>query len=167
MPNGGPDNCGYCRFNRARQGVMGAETAEAEIQVDVASYCTLRDVPISNSHWTYCRNFASIHASAPLDAKTPRGPIFKSGGYEAGVGYVRIPWFGKVEPAFGQPVGCWVCGRNVERGITLRVREQTFGFCSNRHYIDWWKIECEDASIDSSRLNTPEEWLKEPPDEDS
>lgn len=102
MPNGGPDNCANCRFNRA------------EPEKD----------------------------------------------------YCRIPWFGTLAPVFKVPVECWVCGRKVNGGIALDVRGQTFGFCTNRHYVDWWKIECDDPNIVSSFLNTPEKMLGEPPDED-
>lgn len=77
MPNGGPDNCSNCRFNRDPERPIG--------------YCALRQVTIANTHWTYCRDFTSVHSADPLLAKAPTGPIFASGGYEAGVGYVRIP----------------------------------------------------------------------------
>ena len=151
MPNGGPDNCANCRFNR------GSEDA---------GYCALRDVAIANTYWTYCRDFTSTHSGEPLLPKTPTGPIFACGTYEGGVGYVRIPWFGKIAPRFSVPVECWVCGRNVEGGIRIQVGDRTFGFCTNRHYIDWWKIEIDDPNIDSSGLNTPEQVLREPPDDD-
>lgn len=150
MPNGGPDNCANCRFNQ---------------EPDPIGYCSLRDVSILNTHWTYCRDFTNVHASEPLLPKTPTGPIFACGSYEGSVGYVRIPWFGKIAPTFNVPVECWVCGRNVPGGIEIHVRDRTFGFCTNRHYIDWWKLEHEDAKIDYSRLETPETFWMEPEDE--
>ena len=35
------------------------------------------------------------------------------------------------------------------------------GFCTNRHYIDWWKTEHDDPNISSDGLDTPETFYNE------
>lgn len=64
------------------------------------------------------------------------------------------------------PTGCWVCGRDVPGGIEVHVDGKTFGFCTNRHYIDWWRLHQTDPTIDSSAFTTPEAFWMEPPDHD-
>ena len=130
MPNGGGDNCSNCRLNLVRQSA-GTET-EYQVRLSLKSHCSLRDVPIPDAYFTYCRDFTSCHSTEPLSPKTPTGPIFAGGSYERGVGYVRIPWFGIIAPAFELPVECCVCGRSVPDGIELRIPEGTFGFLDQR-----------------------------------
>jgi hypothetical protein len=45
MPNGGIHHCGHCPHFR-----------------DDASLCALRNIPITRSYWTTCRNFNGRHA---------------------------------------------------------------------------------------------------------
>jgi hypothetical protein len=60
----------------------------------------------------------------------------------------RIPWHGDNEPSVDVPTNCIICGRKTESGIEVRANESSLiGFCSNRHYIEWWKAQHEDASI--------------------
>ena len=86
MPNGGPDNCGNCRHNKAVQEIE--NMTQTLTQEDIVrllkemSHCTLRDVKITRPMWTYCKNM-NIDAG-----KLPLGWIYASGLYE---GYVRIP----------------------------------------------------------------------------
>lgn len=88
----------------------------------------------------------------------PKGWIFASGLYE---GYVRIPWHGAMEPEVSTACVCTVCGRKTDKGITVAHNGTEVGFCTNRHYIDWWKTEHEDPTISSEGLDTPEEFYKE------
>lgn len=84
MPNGGPDNCGNCDWNKTEgDRVRGG-------------YCELRKARITTPFWTYCRNFESL--SHTTDKITPpiTGPIYASGIFEGW--YTRIPWLGTNEP---------------------------------------------------------------------
>lgn len=83
-----------------------------------------------------------------------------SGLYE---GYVRIPWHGDTEPKVSVPCVCHLCGRETQRGISVKEGERELGFCTNRHYIDWWKTLHDDPEITSEHLDTPEEFFKETP----
>jgi hypothetical protein len=150
MPNGGGDNCHNCRFNLVRQSTSAEEAVE--VRLLLKSHCSLRDVPIPDALFTYCRDFTSYHSTEPFVPKTPTGPIFAGGPSDGGLRYVRIPWFGIIAPAFEVPVECCVCGRSVPDGIELRIPGGTFGFCTSAHYIDWWKRRHDDATLESSRL---------------
>ena len=104
MPNGGPDNCSNCTFISKEPGVQ---------------HCMLRDVVIPNTHWTYCDDFVYAHSNAPVGPKSPTGPIYASAGFEAGAGYVRIPWFENREPRINMHVQCEVCGKRAPDGIEV------------------------------------------------
>jgi len=54
-----------------------------------------------------------------------------------------------------------ICGRKTKRGISVVDEGQSIGFCTNRHYIDWWKIRHDDQNISSEGLATPEEFYGE------
>ena len=121
--------------------------------------CMLRDVKITNPFWTYCRNFRDgKRLPKPNDSEEPKGWIYASGLYE---GYVRIPWHGMMEPEVLTSCVCTVCGRKTDEGITVIHDGTEVGFCTNRHYIDWWKTEHDDPDISSACLDTPEEFYKE------
>ncbi len=150
MPNGGPDNCSNCLHNRALReadslGITGL------VSFMENSYCSLRGVDLTRPHWTYCAN-VDTHRHRPDER--PRGPIISSGLYE---GYVRIPWHGDAEPQIEVPATCAICGREVELGITIEHEEAALGFCTNRHYVEWWKRHHADESIDPEAFQTPEE----------
>ena len=59
------------------------------------------------------------------------------------------------------PCVCVICGRKTEKGITVAHAGEAIGFCTNRHYIDWWKTEHDDPNISSDGLGTPEAFYKE------
>ena len=124
MPNGGPDNCNNCKFISKHAGEQ---------------ICMLRDVVIPNTHWTYCHDFVSSHSDVLVGFRTPTGPIYASGGFEAGA-YVRIPWFQNCEPRINRSVRCEVCGKRVGNGIELETATATWGFCSRQHYLDWLDV---------------------------
>lgn len=114
---------------------------------------------ITNPFWTYCHNFRSgKHLPEPDETEEPTGWIFGNGLYE---GYVRILWHGTTEPRVSVPCECVSCERKTENGITVRHDDQDIGFCTNRHYIDWWKTVHDDPKISSDGLDTPEEFYKE------
>jgi len=82
-------------------------------------------------HWTYCQNWHS-HTRDPI------GPVYASGLYENG--YRRIPWHGDVQPEMIGGGICNECGIVVEDGISIALVESaSLAFCSNLHYLVWWK----------------------------
>jgi hypothetical protein len=123
------------------------------------SYCTLRDIRIRNPFWTYCHNFQyGKHLPKHDEERDYKGWVLSSGLYE---GYVRIPWHGDSEPEVSKPCTCAICGRITTNGIIVRDDMSDIGFCTNRHYIDWWKAKHDDPQISSEGLDTPEEHYKE------
>ena len=81
------------------------------------SYCTLRDVNITNPFWTYCPNFN--YGKNPENrnkSEKPNGWITSSGLFE---GYVRIPWNGINEPILSLSVTCSVCKKMTDNGIKV------------------------------------------------
>jgi len=147
MPNGGSDCCGCCRHNRAVQ-EMG--TFPDESLRDLfweRSHCTVRDVNITNPFWTYCRNFDRGKIPEERDKRVrPKGWIWASALYE-GRGYDRIPWDDKNEPRVSVPATCSVCGDQTDKGIEIDHEGRTVGFCTNRHYVQWWKTIHHDDNI--------------------
>lgn len=143
MPNGGPDNCAGCRFNAQLDRPTG--------------FCSLRRLAIRNTHWRYCGDFQSTTSTEP-PRETPTGPIYTSGGYVGGHGYVRIPWFGDAEPATNVATHCVVCGTEAADGIEVSVDERSFGFCHPFHYREWWALQHDDRSapaLDRLTAGTP------------
>ena len=122
------------------------------------SSCTLRQVRISNPFWTYCHNFS--YGNCDVSSMPPqqlKGSISGSGLFE---GYVRIPWHDSVEPEISVPCICQTYGRVTQRGITVRTSDGVLGFCTNRHYVEWWKTQHADSAFDPGRFATPEEFYK-------
>ena len=68
MPNGGPECCGECWFNRANGGKSGAQNHNREIP----SYCEIRQLEIQNPFYTYCANHAYLR---PARDPIPIGPV--------------------------------------------------------------------------------------------
>jgi hypothetical protein len=127
LPNGGPDNCSTCGFNRRNAGVW-RNSAPDESSMP---FCEIRGVPILNDHWTYCQNW---HTREPV----PVGPIYTSGIYDGG--YRRIPWHGAVQPEFVHTGLCNECHTPVNDGISIpSVEGAPLIFCCNLHYLEWWK----------------------------
>jgi len=140
MPNGGPDNCGTCGFNR-RNGGIWRNPAPDETEV---SFCEIRRMLILGDHWTYCQNWHSR-------TREPIGPIYASGLYESG--YRRIPWHGAVQPEQAGSGSCNECDAMVEDGISIAIVERApLVFCSTLHYLVWWKRQHpnEDAPMSES-----------------
>jgi hypothetical protein len=108
-------------------------------------------VKITVPFWTYCANYE--HDPSKIPGAAPIGWIFASGLWE---GYVRIPWHGDAEPIVRVATTCFVCGRQTESGIEVKASEASLlGFCSNRHYVQWWKTQHEDASISAEVYADP------------
>jgi hypothetical protein len=120
MPNGGPDNCATCGFNRSNDGRWGALS-------ETIGFCTIRHTEILIPHFTYCKNWHTRSSS-------PQGPIYASM-YDQG--YRRVPWFGSVAPETGVQAACVVCGAESSDGIALTIAEGSFGFCGREHYLVW------------------------------
>lgn len=145
MPNGGPDNCSTCGFNRRNRGVWrNPQPDESQLP-----FCEIRDVPVPIDHWTYCQNW---HSRKPV----PAGPIYSSGIYEEG--YRRIPWHGAIQPEFIDSGFCSECRAQIHDGISIpRVEGAPLGFCCNLHYLEWWKRQHpgEDAAMSRDILERP------------
>lgn len=120
MPNGGPDNCATCGFNRSNDGRWG-------VLSETIGFCTIRHTEILIPHFTYCKNWHSRSSS-------PQGPIYASM-YDQG--YRRVPWFGSVAPETGVHATCVVCGAESSDGIALTIADGPFGFCGREHYLAW------------------------------
>lgn len=69
MPNGGSDNCATCWFNRKNKGEAGYAHADDPGE----DFCTIRNVPIENSFYTYCTNHPHHN---PRRVDLPIGPLF-------------------------------------------------------------------------------------------
>jgi hypothetical protein len=127
MPNGGPDNCSTCGFNRRNRGVW-RNPAPAELETP---FCEIRQLPVLADHWTYCQNWHTR-------TQRPIGPIYASGLYEGG--YHRIPWDGAIEPETTGAGQCSECGEPFDDGIGVAAVEGAMQvFCSNRCYLRWWQ----------------------------
>lgn len=158
MPNGGPDCCGNCSHNRAVQEMAHPHPEQRERFWDL-SHCTLRDVNITNPFWTYCSNFT--YGKRPEERNREEQPdswISSSGLYE---GYVRIPWDDSNEPHISVPAQCLLCGRETQEGIVVDHEGTKLGFCTNRHYVQWWKTIYEDESLIAEHYESPEERYKD------
>ncbi len=157
MPNGGTDCCGNCVHNRAVQ-EMGHLPLKQGDKFRELSYCELHNARIPNPFWTYCENFLHRKPDPVTHKETlPTGWIWACGLYE---GYVRIPWHGHNEPHVYLPTNCVVCGRQTKEGIEIQDGEQAVGFCTNRHYVQWWKSKHDDDRVTLEGLATPEEFYK-------
>lgn len=157
MPNGGPDCCGNCSHNRAVQ-EMAHPHPEQRDRFGELSRCTLRDVKITNPFWTYCNNFGyGKHPESRDKNEKPKGWITGSGLYE---GYVRIPWDDNVAPRVSVPATCSKCGRQTTEGIDIDHKGRILGFCTNRHYVEWWMSIHHDNSFWHDDLETPEQRYK-------
>jgi hypothetical protein len=78
MPNGGSDNCGTCWFNAKNKG----EAGHAHLRDPEPSFCSIRNLPVEYSLYTYCSNHP--HRRPERD-RIPIGPVFTgalSGGRE-------------------------------------------------------------------------------------
>ena len=157
MPNGGVDNCNSCYFNKAKE--LGDkfidQPEEREKHVDLLNHCLLRNVNITNSYWTYCDNYFHIlDRDTPSVDEHPKRSIFSNGLFYEG--YVRIPWDEKNEPKFNIAVFCSICNRKTENGIEIDHNGEILGFCTNRHYVEWWLTIHEDTKINIDEFRSPE-----------
>ena len=158
MPNGGPDCCGNCGFNKAVQEMAHPHPDQRE-RFWAISHCTLRNLKITNPFWTYCQNFRyGKPLPEPGERVPPEGWVYASGLYED---YVRIPWHGDSEPIVSVPCTCSICARTTDGGITVLHAGKQVGFCTNRHYIDFWKTEHDHPAMSSEGLDTPEVFYRE------
>jgi hypothetical protein len=134
MPNGGSDCCANCGFNKAVQEKAKLPQKQTE-KFWAPPYCALRNIKIPNPFWTYCDNFRYGQPNSE-DKEEITKWIFANGLYEGS--YERIPWHGNIEPIVSIKAECIICGRSVLKGIIMFHDGKNLGFCSNRHYIEWW-----------------------------
>jgi hypothetical protein len=134
---------------------MGHPRPEQHEQFWELSHCTLRDVKITEPFWTYCRNFEyGEHPESRDKEEKPTGMITVSGLYE---GYVRIPWDDNNEPHTRLPATCSICGRVTDSGIEIAHKGEALGFCTNRHYLEWWVSVHHDDSYRPEDYQSPED----------
>jgi hypothetical protein len=127
MPNGGPDNCSTCGFNRRNRGIW-RNSAPDETQL---SFCEIRGHNVLFDHFTYCQNWHTR-------TRKPIGPVYTSGLYEGR--YCRIPWHGVVEPEHVAGGICSECNQPFDQGLAIMAVEGASRlFCSNGHYLRWWR----------------------------
>jgi len=154
MPNGGSDCCGNCLHNEAVS-QLGRPAPEDTERFFALSFCNLRSVTVSRPFWTYCRNFRRWGVyEGVIDADTATGAIYTSGLPEQA--YVRIPWHGSSEPRVGLPTTCAVCERRPDAGIEVDHEGRAIGFCTNRHYVEWWSTFHGSKEVDVRRFVPPE-----------
>jgi hypothetical protein len=127
MPNGGPDNCSTCGFNLRNRGIWrNPHPDDSQLP-----FCEIRGLKVLFEHWTYCVNWHTR-------SRTPVGPVYSSGMYDDG--YHRIPWHGSIEPEKVYSGVCHECRGAVSEGIFIAAVERAdLTFCSNEHYLQWWK----------------------------
>ena len=137
MPNGGPDCCANCEHNVAVQKMAHPHPNKFQEFFEL-SHCSLRDVEINTQpFWTYCDNFGYGKKPELRDTKQEiKGYITSSGLYEDG--YCRIPWHDNNPPDVEVPITCTICSKTSDKGIKIQHNSESFGFCCNRHYIEWW-----------------------------
>ncbi len=123
MPNGGPDNCARCGFNKANDGRWPGPGEEQE----APGFCTIRGIAVDNPFWTYCKNQHSRRSE-------PQGPVY---GAVYTRGYQRVPWYDRTSPCEGEAT-CGVCGDHVLTGILLPFEGGGLEFCGREHYLVWW-----------------------------
>jgi hypothetical protein len=139
MPNGGPDNCSTCGFNRRNQGIWRNPRRDESL----LPFCEIRGLQVLVEHWTYCANWHTR-------SRTPAGPVYSSGMYADG--YCRIPWHGSIEPEAARSGACHECGAAISEGISIMMIEGAdLVFCSNEHYMHWWKQQHPDEDAPMSR----------------
>jgi hypothetical protein len=124
MPNGGPDNCATCGFNR----INGGQWNPAGALNLGPGYCTIRGMEIMVPHFTYCKNWHT-HASEPL------GPVYTSM-YEDG--YQRVPYYRRNSPEVEVEATCYVCGDHSINGLRMTAITPALEFCGSEHYRVWW-----------------------------
>ena len=67
--------------------------------------------------------------------------------YAGSTGDDRIPWNDNNEPHVSVPAECVTCGQTTGEGIVVEHAGAKLEFCSNRHYVQWWKTIHEDDSL--------------------
>lgn len=140
MPNGGPDNCGNCLWNRT-----------ANEKRNKIGYCELRKIKISVPYWTYCDNFEFWSETLPDAWPKIEGPIYSSGVFEGY--YTRIPWYGNSEPMTYTSGVCSVTGVRFKQGIAV-IHEETgeeINFATNDIYCQWLQQQSSPETAPQSR----------------
>ena len=116
MPNGGPDNCGECRFNP----LSTVRQPDIRLASTVDGRCEIRGlVGIDRPFYTYCANYHT-------GDRAPRGPVFA-----AGPEHERLPWHDR-EPVRVERLeaGGW------RLAVRADGRHQVFEDAAA--YLAWW-----------------------------
>lgn len=170
MPNGGSKNCTRCLHNKAVQefgDMPHSDSDQRETFFDL-SYCEFHDVNLTNPAWTYCRRNTALTKNSKKDKEWKTlanqsvlpegvsGAIWGTGLQEKFGQYIKIPWHSKEEPKINVSCVCTVCETKTDDdGIIVIHDGKEVGFCSNRHYIDWWKTKHDDPDILSDIYGHP------------
>jgi len=126
MPNGGPDNCATCGFNRTNRDQWNPD-GHQNLQ---PGYCLIRGMDIMIPHFTYCKNWHT--RTGP-----PLGPVYTSM-YEPEEGYQRVPYYRRRAPETEVEATCFVCGDHSYNGVRLAGLTPPLEFCGSEHYRIWW-----------------------------
>jgi hypothetical protein len=51
--------------------------------------------------------------------------------------YFRLPAHRSIRPEIGVTGQCFICGQSFDKGIAV---QETTWLCSNRHYLQWWRM---------------------------
>ena len=137
MPNGG-FGCAFCVFQRG-------------------DTCGLREVRITNDHYTVCPNvtYPDPHSWVPRQFHPWPDPLPKiSGSIEAITSsegaYKGVPWLGNQEIQENYPGenSCVECGLEVRDSRAIEWDAELFTFCSFKHYLTWRNRMILDRGID-------------------
>lgn len=142
--------------------------ADAELHPDDAegffelSHCTLREVGIGEPFWTWCEQF-TCHEWPDMHGlrERPLGWIWATGVYSSDGECSPIPWDGNNEPRGSAVAECTVCARSSRHGLVLERDGEVLQFCSDRHYVQWWRSVHDDDSSGAGNDASPEEALDE------
>jgi hypothetical protein len=118
MPNGGPDNCGFCQFNPSSWGRRPGQTVDFYLS---NASCEIRAIEhLDDPAYTYCANYHT-------GSRRPDGPVF-AGIWQGD----RLPWHGR-EPVRDE--------RLAAGGFRLAVRDdgRPLLFDDPAAYLAWWR----------------------------
>ena len=85
MPNGGPDNCSTCSFNRRNEGQLG----HGRQNPNLPHHCLIRDQALEDPGYKYCLNHPYRTNREPVPI--PVGPLLKAE-FGPGIESGRVPW---------------------------------------------------------------------------
>ena len=114
MPNGGTDCCINCSNNRANSTPHDFKAGDRSSRLP---FCMLRLVGVYDRAWNFGENFT--HRAEVCEVFEPIGSIYATGVMERG--YVRIPWYGIIEPSLQIIESFAICKQENKNGISITI----------------------------------------------